>query len=475
MSMAWRTSRALFVALLLLLAALVFVNRGILPDESEHLHVAWLVAQGKRPVLDFFEHHTPLFWSALSVFFRLGVPGPESLYALRALVVLCTLALAWALLRVCRAAGSTAPVAGVAPLVLLAALPSLGRLLLVGRPEMLAMGLFAVALLVWLRGGATIGAAVAGAAMAAASVTSPRIVLLSPVVLLLGDRAPRRLAAAVGGFAAAFAALLAIYSPRLLLFDLRFSALLQHVGGGLSDDPHAVAAEFGIDLSLCAVLAAATSLPRPALARWLVFGAAIAAVSVASAGDHWYAQAFAPLVVWMLLFAAQLEGTVRAELVEPLLSRLLPAVAAGGIAMCLIAAAAEMQSPYSVFGIVRSKREVASALPPGARLLVLPAHHPISMEDSSYWAPVMLSDPPSRLCTAVAEYQARYGAGLLPKCGILDDVRARPPDAITRGVYLTAPKDEWPALQELQARYAPSPALAEAPIPTFRVNVLFPR
>ena len=37
------------------------MNRSIDPDESQHLHVAWLVAQGQVPYRDFWEHHLPLF------------------------------------------------------------------------------------------------------------------------------------------------------------------------------------------------------------------------------------------------------------------------------------------------------------------------------------------------------------------------------------------------------------------------------
>jgi hypothetical protein len=35
---------------------------SIEPDELQHLHAAYLVATGQRPFVDFFEHHTPLFY-----------------------------------------------------------------------------------------------------------------------------------------------------------------------------------------------------------------------------------------------------------------------------------------------------------------------------------------------------------------------------------------------------------------------------
>jgi hypothetical protein len=35
-------------------------------DETEHLHVAWLMSQGLVPFQDFFEHHPPFFWWIIS-------------------------------------------------------------------------------------------------------------------------------------------------------------------------------------------------------------------------------------------------------------------------------------------------------------------------------------------------------------------------------------------------------------------------
>lgn len=69
------------VALYAVLTILVFASYGLRwwllkarqfdPDEFEHLHVAWLIAQGQLPYLDFFEHHTPWFHFALAPFFGL--------------------------------------------------------------------------------------------------------------------------------------------------------------------------------------------------------------------------------------------------------------------------------------------------------------------------------------------------------------------------------------------------------------------
>ncbi len=44
--------------------------RSFDPDEFEHCHAAWSVFKGMLPYRDFFEHHTPWFYYALSPFFR---------------------------------------------------------------------------------------------------------------------------------------------------------------------------------------------------------------------------------------------------------------------------------------------------------------------------------------------------------------------------------------------------------------------
>ena len=52
--------------LLLALRAWVVMTAYIDPDESQHLHAAWLVASGRVPYRDFWENHTPLFYYLLA-------------------------------------------------------------------------------------------------------------------------------------------------------------------------------------------------------------------------------------------------------------------------------------------------------------------------------------------------------------------------------------------------------------------------
>jgi hypothetical protein len=48
----------------------LFFQHGHAWDESEHAHAAWLVSRGERPLDDFFQHHQPLLWSMLGLYFH---------------------------------------------------------------------------------------------------------------------------------------------------------------------------------------------------------------------------------------------------------------------------------------------------------------------------------------------------------------------------------------------------------------------
>jgi hypothetical protein len=68
-----RRAQAPLVALALALAVVPFFlrwpllhSRGFNPDELEHLHFSWCVAQGKVPYVDYFDHHTPWLHLALA-------------------------------------------------------------------------------------------------------------------------------------------------------------------------------------------------------------------------------------------------------------------------------------------------------------------------------------------------------------------------------------------------------------------------
>ena len=57
-----RWSVAVVCVLALMLHVVGIRIEAVQLDEFEHLHASWLISQGQKPYVDFFEHHTPLFY-----------------------------------------------------------------------------------------------------------------------------------------------------------------------------------------------------------------------------------------------------------------------------------------------------------------------------------------------------------------------------------------------------------------------------
>ena len=65
----------------------VLLNRRIDPDESQHLHVAWLITQGQVPYRDFWEHHLPFFHYAMAPLTLWLAERPSVYFAARCVMV----------------------------------------------------------------------------------------------------------------------------------------------------------------------------------------------------------------------------------------------------------------------------------------------------------------------------------------------------------------------------------------------------
>ena len=74
------------LALAVVLRVGVVANRHIDPDESQHLHVAWLLAQGETPYRDFWEHHLPLFHYVMAPVTTALADRPAVYFAARAMM-----------------------------------------------------------------------------------------------------------------------------------------------------------------------------------------------------------------------------------------------------------------------------------------------------------------------------------------------------------------------------------------------------
>jgi len=72
----------LFVLLVALRVA--YLRRAeIVVDEFQHLHAAYLVSQGETPYVDFFEHHTPLFYYLAAPLLRLSELDFDTILSMR--------------------------------------------------------------------------------------------------------------------------------------------------------------------------------------------------------------------------------------------------------------------------------------------------------------------------------------------------------------------------------------------------------
>jgi 4-amino-4-deoxy-L-arabinose transferase-like glycosyltransferase len=115
-----RPRRAAWTIVLLALVGLgaaMIAHAKLDPDESQHLHAAWLIAQGRVPYRDFWEHHMPLLPWALAPVTRWFAEGPAVYFAARAIMAVTAAA---ALGVVYVLGGHLGPGVGAAAVILLA-------------------------------------------------------------------------------------------------------------------------------------------------------------------------------------------------------------------------------------------------------------------------------------------------------------------------------------------------------------------
>jgi hypothetical protein len=93
---------AALLVLALVVRAGIVANRTIDPDESQHLHVAWLVGQGQVPSRDFWEHHLPAFHYLLAPLTVGWAERPGVYFAARTVMVALTAVSVWLTVSIAR-------------------------------------------------------------------------------------------------------------------------------------------------------------------------------------------------------------------------------------------------------------------------------------------------------------------------------------------------------------------------------------
>jgi len=482
-----RLTRVLIAGLAAGTALFLFIEPGNLYDEPEHLHAAWLMAVGhQRPIHDFFEHHTPLFWHVLGLFYRAGISGPEVLYFARLLVLAC--AAGWAvslfvLVRRWSPPGPAPAASGFAFSVFILTI-LFAQSLVVARPETLGLLLLGAALLLWTHPSrSALAAAGCGVAFTLACCASPRFVLFAPALLLAdADGRPAlplpwaRLAAGLFAGAATAAVFVVASCPwQELLYIMRFSSLLQNVGLTPARDLTYLAACAVVTALVPGALWATSAAPRKPLLAWVAHGALVWMICFVTAGKHPNAQAYAPGIFWLGLFAAWLEAQPPLPAAAEVRSSLLALTVSGALAACTILLANASRDYDNAASTTVTRRMLLDKLAPGSRVFMLPLQHPITIGDASYWGSILLDDSPGEICAAAELYHARYPAApiQLPPCDFIRDLR-RAPAAVSRLIPITAPVEQYAALKaQLEAHYETGDALDYAPARTFAANVLF--
>ncbi len=81
-----RTAAALVLLLAVLTCGMRILYTGhqlVVGDEFEHIHAAYLVSRGERPYVDFFEHHTPLFYYLAAIAVPMTQPTFDTIIRVR--------------------------------------------------------------------------------------------------------------------------------------------------------------------------------------------------------------------------------------------------------------------------------------------------------------------------------------------------------------------------------------------------------
>ncbi|MCP4041071.1 MAG: glycosyltransferase family 39 protein [Gammaproteobacteria bacterium] len=408
-------------------------------DGAEHAHVAWLQAtQGLEPMRDFFQHHTPLLWDLLRVYYLLGGEGIGVVYFGRGLVVLAgvlTVAGFWQLARQLRRGPRTYPPGMLGVLFFIFTTVTLDALFVI-RAESMGIPLLVWSLVLWSRpvqrrlswdllGGTLVGLA---------AFASPRFVLLGGMFLFLNPD-PARLwvtdlrryvVLATGALLAVAAYLFAKgMSVADFRFILEFSSLLQYLGEGSNFSRNLVFVVGVAGFVFWRLYQAGGAGHGRA---WLLDLGHLLVVMVANlvvVGSYPYHHAFAPTALLIALLLIRAEE--RLENQGPLRDLYY------GVVLVIWVYTISMRQ-YSLAGSanlmqgIQAKRAVLAAVPPGKSILALPPSHPIAMADASYYARPLTQES-GRLCKVVAASPPEWQ---LPPCDYLADLKSRQPLLVTR-------------------------------------------
>ncbi len=423
---------------------LAFLVTGGCVDEAEHAHVAWMMAvKGWRPLFDFFQHHTRLWWEVVALYYRMGASGPEVLYFARVLALLCLglgiFAQVFLLDRVAFV------VAFLIQVYFFSSFPEL----LSGRPEMLSIPFLLWGLFFWARRSRNwqvVWDLGAGAFFGLACYSSPRFALCAPLFLFLGGT-PRRVAV---WFLGAFCPVLAFFYfiPNELdyfLFALEFSSKLQKQG---VFEPLSISALLTLPFNSVLFLVfgvfpyfvfrAGLKEHRRNAVAYLLFSVCLFLTTAWLSWPHTYSQNFIPFVISFALLASKLCCQVTKR--QPVFFANAIAVFALLIFLnCFWQVGLSLAVKEDLRSQVRFRREILEAIHPDQPVMLSYLFHPIDRLDSSYYGG-WLNDGVNRTC----EGSKIVANGMkLPPCDYLKVLEETQPVLVDGLVELAMPPESW--------------------------------
>jgi hypothetical protein len=468
-----RTHRTVFAVLLLSWGLSLGVQSGLPTDETEHCHVAWLIGhENQKPIRDFCQHHQPLLWDVLQLYFRLGADGPEVLYFGRALVLICTglSVLAFFLLswRIARRDNPESPfpwMVGVLSLFPLILFSLVFSKTLVIRPETISMPLLLYSLLIWLHGGKSstqkhcvADPFLAGVLVGAAIYTSPRFVFIVPAFFLLPIDRSRlfeldiRRTLILGGGALTFVLLYSVLMSHPLseiFLNLQFAYMLRPVGDGYFESATPLLTLMLLfSLLLVFLCTFLTDHGKKRLLCQSIFGLCLLGIVLLADWPYMHQHHFLLLGLWWGVMTASVGADFQPEGRFPIHS-LVRIGAVGGILLCLANVASDIVRTETIFDLIQLKRAILTRLNKSERILFCASFHPICALDASYYNNP-IGDSPGRLATGVRLAQARQP---LPDCDYIADIRAKRPVLIDLTLLECLGYGEREAFQEVLKDY----------------------
>jgi hypothetical protein len=178
----------------LLLRAGFAANGPVDADESQHLHAAWLVGEGRVPYRDFWEHHSPLMYYAVAPLTRAFTDSPRVYLAARVGMIITALAMTAFLYLIARRLGAAV---GLVSVLLVAFQPRVIQYTTQVRPDVPALCVWlatVVALVRWRESSAPAWIWATGLLLGVTAAFSPKAVygLVGVTVLVVAVELRRR-------------------------------------------------------------------------------------------------------------------------------------------------------------------------------------------------------------------------------------------------------------------------------------------